>query len=91
MKSRSFDGFQSQKRQPVVEVHGRADLPLDVQRGPTQVLVRTNRRIDIGLPVERVEARRSVVKVSGNLRVLPIGWTKGRATPATTCVFPFMR
>ena len=55
-----------------------SDLPVDVQRGAAEILVRPQRRVDVGQPIERVEARRRVAEVGGDLRVLPVGRAQRR-------------
>ncbi len=74
VKSRSFDGFQFQYRHPAGRCqNAAADFPVDVQRRAAEILVRTQRGIDVGDPIERVEAGRRVAEVRRNLRVLAIG------------------
>ena len=43
-----------------------------VSRGAAEILVGPQRRVDVGQPVEGVEARRGVVEIGGDLRVLPV-------------------
>ena len=55
-----------------------ADLPVDVERRPAHVLVRPQRAVHVGQPIERVEARRGVAQVGGDLRVLAVRRTQRR-------------
>ena len=52
--------------------HAATDLPVDVERRAAEILVRAQRRVDVGDAIEGVEARRRVAEVRRNLRVLAV-------------------
>ena len=66
--------------------HAAADLPVDVQRRAAEILVRAQRRVDVGDAIEGVEARRRVVRSAAICGYCRFAGRSVGATPATTCV-----
>jgi hypothetical protein len=73
MKSRSFDGFQFQMT-PGGDRGQRArpDLPLGAQRDAAELLARPEIGIEVGQPVERVNARRRIAESGGEGGILAV-------------------